>query len=198
MDALNTLLSQFSIEGLILLGVLFLVAVKFVGELFEYCYNKIKKYFDIKDEKEERHEEIMNSLKELKQQVSEQEELSKERSKQITNLSVQLKEQKDKSQIFQKAIDNQIVKFTDFETQLQNLCDRMQDSTRAYIIDKHHHYCYQIGAIDDMALQDIERRFMYYKAAGGNTFIDSMMEEVRNLPRLTLEQMQRVRKGEDY
>ena len=198
MDALNTLLSQFSIEGLILLGVLFLVAVKFVGELFEYCYNKIKKYFDIKDEKEERHEEIMNSLKELKQQVSEQEELSKERSKQITNLSVQLKEQEDKSQIFQKAIDNQIVKFTDFETQLQNLCDRMQDSTRAYIIDKHHHYCYQIGAIDDMALQDIERRFMYYKAAGGNTFIDSMMEEVRNLPRLTLEQMQRVRKGEDY
>ena len=103
MDALNTLLSQFSIEGLILLGVLFLVAVKFVGELFEYCYNKIKKYFDIKDEKEERHEEIMNSLKELKQQVSEQEELSKERSKQITNLSVQLKEQEDKSQIFQKA-----------------------------------------------------------------------------------------------
>ena len=198
MDALNTLLSQFSIEGLILLGVLFLVAVKFVGELFEYCYNKIKKYFDIKDEKEERHEEIMNSLEELKQQVSEQEELSKERSKQITNLSVQLKEQEDKSQIFQKAIDNQIVKFTDFETQLQNLCDRMQDSTRAYIIDKHHHYCYQIGAIDDMALQDIERRFMYYKAAGGNTFIDSMMEEVRNLPRLTLEQMQRVRKGEDY
>ena len=198
MDALNTLLSQFSIEGLILLGVLFLVAVKFVGELFEYCYNKIKKYFDIKDEKEERHEEIMNSLEELKQQVSEQEELSKESSKQITNLSVQLKEQEDKSQIFQKAIDNQIVKFTDFETQLQNLCDRMQDSTRAYIIDKHHHYCYQIGAIDDMALQDIERRFMYYKAAGGNTFIDSMMEEVRNLPRLTLEQMQRVRKGEDY
>lgn len=198
MDALNTLLSQFSIEGLILLGVLFLVAVKFVGELFEYCYNKIKKYFDIKDEKEERHEEIMNSLEELKQQVSEQEELSKERSKQITNLSVQLKEQEDKSQIFQKAIDNQIVKFTDFETQLQNLCDRMQDSTRAYIIDKHHHYCYQIGAIDDMALQDIERRFMYYKAAGGNTFIDSMMEEVRNLPRLTLEQMQQARKGEDY
>lgn len=198
MDALNTLLSQFSVEGLILLGVLFLVAVKFVGELFEYCYNKIKKYFDIKDEKEERHEEIMNSLKELKQQVSEQEELSKERSKQITNLSVQLKEQEDKSQIFQKAIDNQIVKFTDFETQLQNLCDRMQDSTRAYIIDKHHHYCYQIGAIDDMALQDIERRFMYYKAAGGNTFIDSMMEEVRNLPRLTLEQMQQARKGEDY
>lgn len=198
MDALNTLLSQFSIEGLILLGVLFLVAVKFVGELFEYCYNKLKKYFDIKDEKEERHEEIMNSLKELKQQVSEQEELSKERSKQITNLSVQLKEQEDKSQIFQKTIDNQIVKFTDFETQLQNLCDRMQDSTRAYIIDKHHHYCYQIGAIDDMALQDIERRFMYYKAAGGNTFIDSMMEEVRNLPRLTLEQMQQARKGEDY
>ena len=30
---------------------------------------------------------------------------------------------------------------------------------------------------------------MYYKAAGGDTFIDGLMEEVRALPRLTLEHM---------
>lgn len=194
MDAITTLLSQFSVEGIILIVVLFLVAVKFVGELFEYCYTKIKRYFDIKDEKEERHEEIMGKLEELEVTIKKQEALAQQRGEQIASLTQQIKDQESKSQVFQKTMDTQIVKFSDFQSQLQNLCDRMQDSTRAYIIDKHHHYCYQIGAIDDMALQDLERRFMYYKAAGGNTFIDSMMEEVRNLPRLTLEQMQENRK----
>ena len=73
------------------------------------------------------------------------------------------------------------------------LNDRMQDSTRAYIIEKHHYYCYQMKAIDDMSLQDLERRFMYYKASGGNTFIDSLMDEIRSLPKMTLEKMKEVR-----
>lgn len=65
--------------------------------------------------------------------------------------------------------------------------DRLQENTRSYIIDKHHYFCYQIRAIDDMNLQSLERRYMYYKADGGNSFIDQLMEEIRQLPRVNLQ-----------
>ena len=189
MDAVTTLLSQLSIEGIILVIVLFAVAVKFLGELFEYLYTKLKKYFDIKDAKEEQHEEIMNKLNTLETRSVKQEERSEHRQAQVDKISKQLDEQDRKSANLQLTLENQTKEISSLKSQIGTLTERTQDSTRAYLIDKHHHFCYQIHGIDDMSLQDMERRFMYYKAAGGDTFIDSLMEEVRALPRLTLEYM---------
>lgn len=189
MDALTTLLSQLSIEGIIIVIVLFAVAVKFLGELFEYLYNKLKKYFDIKDAKEEQHEEIMNKLNSLEERSVRQEERSNHRQEQVDKMSKQLDEQDRKSADLKKTLENQTKEISSLKSQIGTLTERTQDSTRAYLIDKHHHFCYQIHGIDDMSLQDMERRFMYYKAAGGDTFIDGLMDEVRALPRLTLEHM---------
>lgn len=176
--------------------VLLVAAIKCVGELFEWLYQRLKKYFDIKDEKAERHEEIMKKLDLFEMKFNEQEKINKRRDQEIQKISNQLDAQDKTSAELSHVIDAQIIKFADVESQLKILNDRTQDSTRAYLIDRHHHFCYQVKAIDDMSLQDLERRFMYYKAAGGNTFIDSLMEEVRNLPRLTLEQMQIQQRGE--
>lgn len=189
MDALTTLLSQLSIEGIIIVIVLFAVAVKFLGELFEYLYNKLKKYFDIKDAKEEQHAEIMNKLNSLEERSVRQEERSNHRQEQVDKMSKQLDEQDRKSADLKKTLENQTKEISSLKSQIGTLTERTQDSTRAYLIDKHHHFCYQTHGIDDMSLQDMERRFMYYKAAGGDTFIDGLMEEVRALPRLTLEHM---------
>ena len=189
MDALTTLLSQLSIEGIIIVIVLFAVAVKFLGEIFEYLYNKLKKYFDIKDAKEEQHAEIMNKLNSLEERSVRQEKRSNHRQEQVDKMSKQLDEQDRKSAELKYTLENQTKEISSLKSQIGTLTERTQDSTRAYLIDKHHHFCYQIGGIDDMSLQDMERRFMYYKAAGGDTFIDGLMEEVRALPRLTLEHM---------
>lgn len=189
MDAVTTLLSQLSIEGIILVIVLFAVAVKFLGELFEYFYTKLKTYFDIKDAKEEQHEEIMNKLNVLETRSVKQEECSEYRQAQVDKISKQLDEQDCKSTELKHALENQTKEISSLKSQIGNLTERAQDSTRAYLIDKHHYFCYQIHGIDDMSLQDMERRFMYYKVAGGDTFIDDLMEEVRALPRLTLEHM---------
>lgn len=189
MDALTTLLSQLSIEGIIIVIVLFAVAVKFLGELFEYLYNKLKKYFDIKDAKEEQHAEIMSKLNSLEERSVRQEERSNHRQEQVDKMSKQLDEQDRKSADLKKTLENQTKEISSLKSQIGTLTERTQDSTRAYLIDKHHHFCYQIHGIDDMSLQDMERRFMYYKAAGGDTFIDGLMDEVRALPRLTLEHM---------
>lgn len=194
--AVDSLLTQFSIESVVLFIILIIAAVKCVSDLCEWAYSRIKKYFDIKDEKEERHEEIMEKLNEFDSEFKKQSEINQRRDAQIERISSQLNNQEQVNENLNRLLDNQIIKFTDFENQLKILNDRTQDSTRAYIIDKHHHFCYQVKAIDDMSLQDLERRFMYYKAAGGNTFIDSLMDEVRSLPRLTLEQLRLYQMGE--
>lgn len=184
---MTTLLSSLSIEGIIIIIVLFAVSVKFLGELFEYLYNKLKKYFDIKDAKEERHAEVMKSLTNLENELKQQKESSSYRQKQVDKITAQFDEQIKQNKHFEELVKKQTEELSKLKSQISILTERTQDSTRAYLIDKHHHFCYNVHGIDDMSLQDMERRFMYYKAAGGDTFIDGLMEEVRALPRLTLE-----------
>jgi hypothetical protein len=62
--------------------------------------------------------------------------------------------------------------------------ERLQENARSDLIDAHHQFCYQYKQIDDLSLQSLERRYLYYKTAGGDTFIDHLMEEVRALPRV--------------
>lgn len=62
--------------------------------------------------------------------------------------------------------------------------ERLQESARSDLLDAHHKFCYEFKKIDDLSLQSIERRYLYYKTAGGDTFIDHLMEEVRQLPRV--------------
>lgn len=189
MDALITLLSQFSIEGIIITLVMFLAAVKVVGELLNWCYEKIKQHFNWKTQEDNRHSELMENFNELKVRNKQNEEENLRRDKLIEKISNQLDEQDRKTADIVKTLTAQTNELTSLKDRVQTLTDRVQDSTKAYIIDKHHHFVYQVKAIDDMSLQELERRFVYYKAAGGNTFIDGLMEEVRDLPKVTVEQM---------
>lgn len=189
MDALVTLLSQFSIESIIITLVMFLAAVKVVGELLNWCYEKIKQHFNWKTQEDNRHSELMENFNELKVRNKQNEEENLRRDKLIEKISNQLDEQDRKTADMVKTLTAQTNELTNLKNRVQTLTDRVQDSTKAYIIDKHHHFVYQVKAIDDMSLQELERRFVYYKAAGGNTFIDGLMEEVRDLPKVTVEQM---------
>lgn len=189
MDALITLLSQFSIEGIIITLIMFLAAVKVVGELLNWCYEKIKQHFNWKTQEDNRHSELMENFNELKVRNKQNEAENLRRDKLIEKISSQLDEQDRKTADMVKTLTAQTNELTNLKDRVQTLTDRVQDSTKAYIIDKHHHFVYQVKAIDDMSLQELERRFVYYKAAGGNTFIDGLMEEVRDLPKVTVEQM---------
>ena len=57
-----------------------------------------------------------------------------------------------------------------------------KDDIRGWITDKYHYFV-NLGYIDDFSLDCLERRFRSYKQEGGNTYVDSMMEELRALPR---------------
>jgi len=57
-----------------------------------------------------------------------------------------------------------------------------KDDIKAWITEKHHYFCYELGYIDDYNLQCIEARYVHYKEEDGNTFIDGFMKDIRNLP----------------
>ena len=77
---------------------------------------------------------------------------------------------------------------TDVEEIKQNvslLIDSDKDDIRDCITDKYHYFM-KLKYIDDFTLDCLERRFKSYKQEGGNTYVDSMMEELRRLPRKNL------------
>ena len=158
MDTIVALLSQMSFESIFLFILAIIIAAKVLSELFEWAYEKLKKYFNIKDRAEERQEEIIERLDRI-------ESRSIDRDKRVQSI----------------------------EETLSMVQQRLQDSTRSYLIDKYHYYVQELGVIDEAALQDIERRYLYYKNSGGDSFIELRMEEIRNLPIITAEQLSAAR-----
>ena len=68
---------------------------------------------------------------------------------------------------------------------ITNLTASDKDDIKAWITEKHHHFCYEIKYIDDYSLDCIEKRYAHYVDEGGNSFISTLMEEIRNLPKVS-------------
>ena len=63
------------------------------------------------------------------------------------------------------------------------LIDSDRDDIKHSITRNHHHFCYEVKSIDDYSLDCLQRKYSHYKEEGGNSFVASMMEDLRNLPR---------------
>lgn len=163
MGSVETLFAQFSIESIILIILGLVVAFKFISELWDWTYARIKKHFNIQTEKQQQDEQDRADIKKLE-----------------NDLSIFMDKMYEKHDTLGVTVNNLI-------EQQERTTERLQENTRSFIIDKHHYFCYQIKAIDDLNLQSLERRYMYYKADGGDSFIDQLMEEIRKLPRVNLQ-----------
>lgn len=159
MGTIEALFSQYSIEALILLIVMLGLSIKVISELWEWFYNKFKDHFSFRTQRDQDHQQLISEIKEL---------------------SSEIKSTKEEIQFLKQDMNQ-------FSKEMKITTERLQENTRNYIIDKHHYFCFKIKAIDDLSLQSLERRFLYYKAAGGNSFIDGLMEEIRKLPRLSFQ-----------
>lgn len=158
MSEVNFLFTHLSTEEVVVLVIVMILAVKAVWSAAEWIWNKIKTKLDINSDKEIWEKNVTSSLDNL--------------DKKIDNLEVQ-------NQKTHEEQDN-------IKTSLALVQERLQENTRSYLIDAHHKFCYQIKSIDDLNLQSIERRYLYYKTAGGNSFIDGLMEDIRALPRINV------------
>ena len=160
MSALESLLTQYSIESILIFLIGIVLAFKFLSELWDWAYNRIRNHFNIKTDQQQQEAEDREHMDRIEQKLD---ELSKDMHDRHDKLADSVAELKDKQ---------------------RQTTDRLQENTRSYIIDKHHFLCYQMKQIDDLTLQSLERRYMFYKADGGDSFIDQLMEELRELPRV--------------
>ena len=69
--------------------------------------------------------------------------------------------------------------------QVNILLNSDKDDIKAWITEKHHYFCYKLGYIDDFNLDCIEKRFSHYKEEHGNSFVESLMGDIRKLPRVS-------------
>lgn len=172
MDAITTLFTQYSFSSLVVLFVTILVAIKFGGDLWDWFSAKFLRLFDKKTKKQAEHDKLVETQENILQEIGEIK-----------------KAQRD----FQ---EEALKKFETIEEDQRLTKKRLQENSRSYLIDAHHKYVYEIGSIDELALQSLERRFMYYTMSGGNSFIENLMTEVRQLPRVTAYTTLREQEGE--
>ena len=149
------LLSTYSITQIVIFLTMIILAAKELLGLTDWIKERVRKYFN------------------------------KESSQVTTIESLEQKNREQDEKIGQILCSQQKI-LQDIENlskSIQNLISSDRDSIKAYITKEHHFFCYEAGWIDDYNLDVLERRYKHYKDEGGNSFIDSMMDEIRSLPK---------------
>ena len=149
------LLSTYSVGEIIIFLVLCLIAVKEICTLIDWVKDRAKRHLSKEDASSEKITALERHNQEQDKKIEE-----------IINL--QKETQQDIEEILYK---------------IQILMKSDKDSIKAFITKEHHYFCYEKGWIDDYNLDCLEKRFQHYKEENGNSFVSSLMEEIRSLPR---------------
>lgn len=64
-----------------------------------------------------------------------------------------------------------------------------KDAIKSYITSTHHELCYHQHWVDDYTLDCLERRYSHYIEENGNSFVEHLMEEIRELPKKPEEEL---------
>jgi hypothetical protein len=171
-DAFNQLLSQFGVEQLIILFILTVFFVRALGDAIEWIYKKAKAGLqkDMKTERAvEQHEVTDKKIKELNNSVV-------ELCEGVLAIQESLKDFKQHQGMIQQSLQA-------LAEEQQDIQERFQFYIRAFIIDKYHYHCFQLHKIDDQTMDNLEHQYIQYKSHGGNSFIDGLMDRLRQLPR---------------
>lgn len=156
MNELTVLFSQHSLEELIVIIAGVCLAVQAIWKIATFFYDKAREHFGMETRQSNWEDDTTKTLRNIQAQISELREQNKQMAHQ------------------QEGIE-QIVAATQ---------ERLQQDTRSYLIEAHHRFVREYGEIDELSLDTIERRYLYYKTAGGDTFVGNLMEEIRALPRV--------------
>ncbi len=106
-----------------------------------------------------------------------------------TKAREQIKEQ-DKPLELQEATKRQDEELNEIRDSIKDLTKDVQllmesdrDQIKFSITKQHHYFVYQLGYIDDYSLDILEKRYAHYLSYGGNSYIGTLMDELRDLPK---------------
>ena len=82
----------------------------------------------------------------------------------------------------EKMEENLNLKVEGLESQISQLIDSDKNDIKSWIIEKHHIFTKQQW-IDDFSMDSIELRFANYRDEGGNSYVETLVKELRKLPK---------------
>lgn len=158
------LFSTLTISQLFIFIVMIMLAAKELITILDFFWIKLRSIFDkeykVKDEKKE----ILDRLEDLSQQITQQREESKAFAQQLEELKNEYYNFNKKQQ---QTLDSLIA--SDIE-------DIKSDIVKQY------HYFTEKGWIDDFSMDALEKRFARYEEEGGNSYVHTLVEKLRQLP----------------
>lgn len=108
---------------------------------------------------------------------------AKIRTTQAVKQAQQPKQIKEKMQQHQEQISDIQTDIKDIKDSINLLIESDKDDIKQSLTKDHHYFCYKLKSIDDYSLDCMERRYSHYTDEGGNSFVETLMNEVRALPR---------------
>ena len=158
------LLSAFSVHQILIFSLMLILAIRGCIDTFAYFKNLYHEKFT--------HD--YNSLQkedDFKRFQQHTDECLAEYTKQSEALISQVKEA---TQEFE-------VKIGQIEERLTDLSSYSKNDIKAWLVETHHK-CMREGYIDDFTKDLIERRFKDYQKLGGNSYAETLVQELRTLP----------------
>lgn len=162
MDLLNT----FTYEQIILFVIILIIAIKEGWSLIDFFIGKYKS---------------------KKENIIEENQKEQLIEKTLLDINESLKEQKLTFSVFSsdfEAYKKRISKIMNaYDNKLSTLIDSDKDDIKGFIVQQYHLFVEEKKWIDDFSLDVLEKRYAHYKQEGGNSYIESLMTEIRHLPK---------------
>lgn len=108
---------------------------------------------------------------------------AKIRTTQAVKQSQQPAQLKQITEHHEEQINNIQTDIKDIKDSINLLIESDKDDIKQSLTKDHHYFCYKLKSIDDYSLDCMERRYSHYTDEGGNSFVETLMNEVRALPR---------------
>lgn len=156
---MEKLLTQYSVGELLLIIFLIAVAAKELLTVIDFFRKRAKGSYDEQAEKEK--------------QISKLEEVNQKQDQQFEMLMGRLQ------QIY-STFDERVSRH---EQDINKLITSDRDSIKAEITRQYHYFVNTQKWIDTYSLDCLEHLYAHYEEYGGNSFIHTLMDEIRALPK---------------
>lgn len=157
------LLKAYSLQEVVVFGIMLTFAVKGILETIKYFENTYQNKFNHDYEQKTHNEEINESIQECKARCEEAKIRGELLDTKIDTLSSDLN---NRLELIEGTVK-------------QLILSDMHD-IKAWIIEKHHYFM-EKGEIDDFSMDVINHRFEDYKKEDGNSFVEDLVKELREL-----------------
>lgn len=152
---MEALLKAYSLQDILIFMVLLAIAIKGAISFFDWAKERLGRVYK-KEYAETKTQEDLDAK--LQQESVAIQKLEKNQAEMMTAME-------------------------ELSNKIDALIDSDKDDIKSFLVKEHHYFCYQRGWIDDYSLDCCEKRYKHYVQEGGNSFIEDMMNEIRDLPK---------------